>query len=302
MDSQFDSLIIGQPSLDVNTDHTGRTIREIGGAVVYSGFAAAALGRRVCVLPKACGATINLTSLFAAAKNIEVRSLESPQSTSIENIYHTADKERRSCRALSRIEGYKTSEIPEIDAKIYHLAGLMRGDIGGELIEFAEQKAMVAVDVQCLLRRADEATGEMSFHDWPEKLAMLPRIRFLKTDAAEAEILTGLKTESSQDRARAAKMLYDWGAKEIMITHNTEVIIYDGKKLYAEPLKPRNLSGRSGRGDTCFSAYITERLTKDIPEALLTAAALVSLKMEKPGPFNGNRTDVEAYIKEFYQR
>jgi sugar/nucleoside kinase (ribokinase family) len=136
----------------------------------------------------------------------------------------------------------------------------------------------------------------MSFHDWPEKLSMLSKIRFLKTDAAEAEILTG-----SKDRAKAAKMLYDWGAKEIMITHNTEVIIYDGKKIYAEPLKPRNLSGRTGRGDTCFSAYITERLTKDIPEALLTAAALVSLKMEKPGPFNETRAELEAYIKEFYR-
>jgi sugar/nucleoside kinase (ribokinase family) len=296
MNKQFDSLVIGQPSLDINTDYTGHTIRETGGAVVYSGFAAAALGHPVCVLPKANSATINASSLFASAPNIEVRALESPQSTSIENIYHTADKERRSCRALSRIEGYKASEIPDIDAKIYHLAGLMRGDIGGEIIEFAEKKAMVAVDVQCLLRCADETSGEMSFHDWPEKLSMLPRIRFLKTDAAEAEILTG-----SKDRAEAAKILYGWGAKEIMITHNTEVIVYDGKKIYAEPLKPRNLSGRSGRGDTCFSAYITERLTKDISEALLTAAALVSLKMEKPGPFNGSRADVEAYIREFYQ-
>ena len=301
MSRQFDSLIIGQPALDVNTDHLGHTVREIGGAVVYSGFAAAALGHSVCVLPKANSATIDLTSLFAAAKHIEVRPLESLQSTSIENIYHTADKERRSCRALSRIDGYRIPEIPEIDAKIYHLAGLMRGDMGNELIEFAEKKAMAAVDVQCLLRCADETSGEMSYSDWPEKLSMLPRIRFLKTDAAEAEILTGLKTENSKDRAEAARMLYDWGAKEIMITHNTEVIIYDGKKIYTEPLKPRNLSGRTGRGDTCFSAYITERLTKDIPEALLTAAALVSLKMEKPGPFNGTRADVEAYIREFYR-
>jgi len=296
MNKQFDSLIIGQPSLDINTDYTGHTIREIGGAVVYSGFAAAALGHTVCVLPKVNSQTIDTASLFAAAKKIEVRTLKSTQSTSIENIYHTADKERRSCRALSRIDGYKPSEIPEIDAKIYHLAGLMRFDIGNELIEFAARKAMVAVDVQCLLRCADTATGGMSFQDWPEKTSMLPLIHFLKTDAAEAEILTG-----STDRRQAARMLYDWGAKEIMITHNTEVIIYDGNKIYAEPLKPRNLSGRSGRGDTCFSAYITERLTKDIPEALLTAAALVSLKMEKSGPFMGSRADVEAYIKEFYR-
>jgi sugar/nucleoside kinase (ribokinase family) len=295
MSKQFDSLIIGQPSLDVNTDYEGHTVHEIGGAVVYSGFAAAALGHPVCVLPKASSATIDTGAVFAPAKNLTVIKCESPHSTSIENIYHTADKERRSCRALSRIAAYTAAEIPNVDAEIYHLAGLMRGDIGNELIEFAEKKALAALDVQCLLRRADEKTGEMSFHDWPEKKVKLPKIRFLKTDAAEAEILTGLT-----DRAEAAKTLYAWGAKEIMITHNTEVLIYDGKKIYTQPIKARNLSGRSGRGDTCFSSYITERLSRDIDQALLTATALVSLKMEKLGPFTGTRADVEAYIREFY--
>jgi sugar/nucleoside kinase (ribokinase family) len=296
MNHQFDSLIIGQPSLDVNTDHEGNTIREIGGAVVYSGYAAAALGHPTCVLPKANAGTIDVAAVFAGAKNIEVQMLPSPLSTSIENIYHSADKERRTCRALSRISGYKPEEIPPIDSAIYHLAGLMWGDIGNDLIAAAAQKAMVALDVQCLLRRADEKTGEMSFHDWPEKQALLPKIRFLKTDAAEAEILTGLT-----DRREAAKTLYRWGAREVMITHNTEVLVYDGDRIYTQPLKARNLIGRSGRGDSCFSAYITERLRVDIPEALLTAAALVSLKMEKPGPFKGSREDVEAYIKAFYR-
>ncbi|TFG92550.1 MAG: ribokinase, partial [Candidatus Atribacteria bacterium] len=69
---------------------------------------------------------------------------------------------------------------------------------------------------------------------------------------------------------------------------------------YTCPLKPRNLSGRTGRGDTCFSAYITERLDKDIESALLFASALVSLKMERPGPFTGTRDEVKDYIKKHY--
>ena len=85
-----------------------------------------------------------------------------------------------------------------------------------------------------------------------------------------------------------------------MITHNTGVLIYDGKEIYTCPIKSRNLSGRTGRGDTTFASYITERLTQDIPTALRTAAALVSLKMETPGPYLGTRADLDAYIKEFY--
>ena len=135
----------------------------------------------------------------------------------------------------------------------------------------------------------------MVYRDWAEKKEMLPYVRFLKTDAAEAEILTG-----TDDRVAAAKMLYDWGAKEILITHNTEVLVYDGKAVYTCPIKARNLTGRTGRGDTTFAGYINERLTQDIPTALQTATALVSLKMETPGPFKGTRRDVENYIKEFY--
>ena len=46
-----------------------------------------------------------------------------------------------------------------------------------------------------------------------------------------------------------------------------------------------------------FAGYINERLTADIPTALRFATALVSLKMETPGPFTGTRADVDAYLK-----
>ena len=292
---KYDSLILGQISLDINVDHAGNEVREVGGAVVASGFATSALGHPTCVLPKANLSEVDVTSLFARATNVDVVPLASPSCTSIQNVYHTPDKERRTCRAISRINPYRVDELPDVDAAIVHIAGLMRGDFSGDIIEWAAKRAMCAVDVQCLLRCADADEGVMAFHDWPEKQTYLPMIRFLKTDAAEAEILTGLR-----DRREAAKKLHGWGASEIMITHNTEALIYNGEQFYTKPLLPRNLSGRTGRGDTCFSAYITERLTQPIEAALLTACALVSLKMEAPGPFTGSRADVEAYIKAFY--
>ena len=289
---KYATFILGQPSLDVNTDFGGAVIREVGGAVIQSAYAAASLGHQVAVLPK-CADDIDAKSAFAGAENITVFPLRSATSTSISNVYHTADRERRTCRAISRVEPYKAEEIPKVDAPIWHIAGLMYGDFDETIIRYAAQNAKAAVDVQCLLRR-DEG-GEMVFRDWPCKKEILPLISFLKTDAAEAEILTGMS-----DRVAAAKQLHAWGAKEIMITHHNEVLIYDGAEIYTKPLKARNLTGRTGRGDNCFSAYITERLTCEIPQALLSAAALTSLKMETPGPFKGTRADVEAYIKDFY--
>ena len=51
---------------------------------------------------------------------------------------------------------------------------------------------------------------------------------------------------------------------------------------------------------TTFAGYITERQNCSIQEAVTFSAALVSLKMETPGPFMGTREDVLQYIKEFY--
>lgn len=291
--SRFDSLIIGEVARDTNVDYDGATVQAIGGAVYYSGYAAANIGHKIAVLPKAAMAPGALESAFAKAPNVVVYPLPSKASFVTKNVYHTPDRERRTSTVDSVIDPYRTDEIPDIDAKIWHLAGLVGGDIPNEIIPFAARRAMVAIDVQCMLRWVEN--GGMVYRDWAEKREMLPYVRFLKTDAAEAEILTG-----TDDRASAAKMLFDWGAKEILITHNTEVLVYDGEEIYTCPIKARNLSGRTGRGDTTFAGYINERLIHDIPTALRTATALVSLKMETPGPYMGTREDVEAYIREFY--
>ena len=202
---------------------------------------------------------------------------------------------RRQGEALLHLHGrVRSLPLPDIEAKIYHFAGLVYGDFDGPLFAEAAKHGKVAVDVQCLLRHV-EPDKTMAFHDWAEKREYLPCIDYLKTDAAEAEILTGLT-----DRAEAAKLLHSWGAKEVLITHNTEVLAYDGERVYTCPIKARNLSGRTGRGDTTFAGYITERQRAGVEEALLYCTALVSLKMETPGPFQGSREDVENYISEFY--
>lgn len=290
---RFDIMIIGQLSLDINTDFDGRQESVVGGAVLASGFAAEASGARVAVLAKGNRAVADPVRAFAARPAITVFPVDSEKCTSISNTYLTADRERRICKAISHIDPYTPADLPDVPVSIYHIAGLMVGDIPESVIAEAARRSLCAVDVQCLLRR-DEG-GEMLFRDWDQKREVLPMIDFLKTDAAEAETLTGLS-----DRYEAAKLLRSWGAKEIMITHHTEVIVYDGETFYTAPLKPRNLSGRTGRGDTTFAGYLAKRLHEGIDASLLYAAALVSLKMETPGPFMGTQEDVRQYIRAFY--
>ncbi|QOX64505.1 ribokinase [Anoxybacterium hadale] len=291
---EYDTLIIGPVSLDHNIDHQGNEYQEVGGAIVQSGFAASRIGHKTALFTKLNPKDADLEKAFEAS-GAELYWKASERTTSIRNQYFTADKETRECKAIGVCDPFQIEELPDVSTRIYHLAGLIYGDFSSEMIEaLSRQDGKVAVDVQCLLRHA-EPDGSMVFYDWADKTTHLQYIDFLKTDAAEAAILTG-----ETDRVEAAKKLYQWGAKEIMITHNTEVLVYDGKEIFTCPIKARNLSGRTGRGDTCFSGYITERLQKNIPEALLFASALVSLKMETVGPFRGDRADVEEYIKSFY--
>ena len=290
---RYDSFVMGHISIDENI-YQREAVKEIGGAVFYSSCASHSIGHKIGILTKLSRKDIEYLEAFNVPKE-DITALDSRNTTSIRNIYHSADRERRTCTALSVADPFTIDDIPDnIDSQIYHFAGLISGEFNNEMIKYLRNKGKVALDVQGFLRTVGE-NKEMVFKDWKKKKEYLPYIDYLKTDAAEAKIITGTK-----DRKEAAEMLFDWGAKEIMITHNKEVLIYNGKKHYTCPLKPKNLSGRTGRGDTCFSAYITERLNKGIEEALLFATALVSLKMEKPGPFKGTRDEVEDYIKKYY--
>ena len=293
MSKHYDVLVIGPVSLDHNIDYLGNERKEVGGAVVASGFAAARSGNATALFTKLNPADADVEARFAGS-GADLYWSPSKATCSIRNQYFTADKEKRACTSMGVCDPFRFEELPQIDTAIYHFAGLVYGDFDGALFAEASRHGKVAVDVQCLLRHV-EPDKTMAFHDWAEKKQYLPYIDYLKTDAAEAEILTGLS-----DRAEAARLLYSWGAKEVLITHNTEVLAYDGKQIYTCPIKARNLSGRTGRGDTTFAGYITERQRAGVEEALLYCTALVSLKMETPGPFQGTRQDVLDYIREFY--
>ena len=291
----YESIIIGHITEDINIDHEDNSVRICGGAVLYSSASASALGHKVAAVTKLRKQDADRLAQFRLPQE-DIYVSYCDNSTTIRNKYYTADKERRDCVCLSRGTPFTMDDLPaDISGDIYHFAGLIFGDYADGMIEACAKKGAVAVDVQGCLRHADPATGNMYFEDWADKKKLLPFITYLKTDAAEAEILTG-----TADRAEAAKILHSWGAKELLITHTTEVLCYNGKAVYTCPIKARNLSGRTGRGDTTFAAYLTERLHSDPQSALRYATATVSLKMETPGAFGGTRADVEQYLKDFY--
>jgi len=291
---QYDLMIIGPATRDVNIDYTGQENRCVGGAVTFCTPAAMAAGARVFAAVKAAPEDADIMEAFSMPEEDKAL-LPSEKTTLMRNEYFTADRERRRSGCAAQSDPIRPEEIPDVPCRLYHLAGLLYGDFPDALLEDLHGRGMLSADIQGFLRHNEN--GTMNFHDWAQKKKYLPIIDILKTDAAEAEILTGLS-----DRVAAAKQLYSWGSREVLISHNTEMLVYDGKEIYTCPVKARNLSGRTGRGDTTFGAYLACRtMGASIPAALLYATACVSLKMETPGPFRGTRQDVEAYMREFYQ-
>ena len=279
----YDIVMIGHITKDTIII-SGKEKLAVGGAVYYSSIATARSGKRVLVVTRAAREDENLFSEMVD-NGIDFVNLGAPVTTSMECRYNTADMERRKITCTAVAPSYTIEQIPDVNAPIYHLAGLVRGEIPSSLIYQLASRGRIALDVQSILRCNEN--GELIFRDWEDQNKYLSYISYLKTDAAEAEIMTG-----ETNREIAAKMLYSWGAKEVLITHNTGVLVFNGKEFLKKPFNSSNLSGRTGRGDTCFAAYLAWRLSHEIEESIDYAASLTSIKMEIPGAFKGSIQDV----------
>jgi len=85
-----------------------------------------------------------------------------------------------------------------------------------------------------------------------------------------------------------------------VLTHRDGLLVLAGNQFHEAGFYPVELVGRSGRGDTCLSAYAAGRLTRSPAEATIWAAAVTSLKMEAEGPFRRDVREVEALIQTRY--
>jgi sugar/nucleoside kinase (ribokinase family) len=284
----YDIVIIGHVTSDFLT-YKGATSGFIGGGAYFSAFAARRSDVRFCVITKLASKDFGILDGLKK-EGIEVTAIPSLQTTSIENVFETDDVDHRKVRLLSQADPFRPEDIPEMDAKVYSLSGLFVDELPDALIAHLARKGEIALDLQAKLRYSE--AGTFAFKDWPGKEKYLPLVTYLKADNLEAEVATG-----TSDRDEAARIFHDLGAKEVMVTHSSEVILYNGEKMFRAPFNPENLSGRTGRGDTCFISYVCWRRTHGIEESLRYAAALTSLKMEKPGPFLRRQEEVLARMK-----
>ncbi len=279
-----DVAMIGHFAKDKLVYH-GQTERSSGGAVYYGSIALRRMGVSVAVITRLREDDFVLLDELKA-EGVSVFAQPAEQTSGIENTYFTPDMERRICKPLGFAGPFRLEDIPPLEARVFAVVPIIAGEVSLALLKALAQKYSIALDVQGFLRVREG--DDLVLRDWPEKEEGLSYVDFLKLDSAEAEVLTG-KT----DLLEAVQELTAYGPGEIVLTHAQGLLVYADRRSYQAPFTPREIKGRTGRGDTCFAAYLGRRLEASPEEACRFAAAVASLKMEKPGPFRGSIDDIE---------
>jgi sugar/nucleoside kinase (ribokinase family) len=286
----FDLVYIGHYTKDTIVYPDATRVVD-GGAFNYGANVAARLGSRVAVVtrlaPDDWHVVENLEKL-----GVTIFARATPASTCLRLIYPTANLDERTIELTSSAGAFTLEEIAHLDARAFAIGASVRGEVPTEIVAaLAATGARVALDVQGFLRIVRD--GVLVADAWRDKQEVLRYVSVLKTDAVEAELITGEK-----DRRVAARQLAELGPREILLTHSGGVLVfYDGKFAEA-PFVPRALRGRSGRGDTCTSAYLSRRLIAPPEDAVVWAAAVTSLKLENEGVFNRTWEEVEeVYVR-----
>lgn len=288
----YDVLYIGNYTKDTIISPSGTKIVD-GGAVNYAAHAAARLGKKVAVVTRLAKEDQHVVDKFIQA-GIDCHASYSPASTLLKLEYHTLDPDIRTLSVISVAGSIPASDVENIDARAAVIGSSLRGEVGGDVIRaLKEKKMLVAADMQGFVRVLRGA--ELKYEPWDEMPLTLAHVDVVKSDAVEAEFLTG-----ETDIYKAAEFYAGMGAREIVLTHKDGLLIYADRQFHEMSFYPARLDGRSGRGDTCLGTYVAMRLSMSPREAGIWAAAVTSLKMEDPGPFNRSMNEVKALIHDKY--
>ena len=288
----YDVLYIGNYTKDTIISPAGTRIVD-GGAVNYAAHAAARLGFKVAVVTRLAREDERVVEKFTQS-GIDCYVTYTPSSTLLRLEYPTADPDIRTLSVSSVAGPISASHLEGIDARAAVIGSSLRGEVGLDVIRALRDKNMrVAADMQGFVRVLRGL--ELRYEPWAEMQSTLALIDVVKSDAVEAEFLTG-----ETDIHKAAEFYATIGPREIILTHRDGLLIFADGVFYEMSFYSARLDGRSGRGDTCLGTYVAMRLSQTPRQAGIWAAAVTSLKMESPGPFNRSKNDVEALIQEKY--
>lgn len=289
----FDFVSIGAYTKDTIVTRSG-TRQVDGGGYSYAAHAARLADLSVGAVTRLAHEDRRSTELLRNC-GVEVMVYESPKSTLMRLEYPTANVDERILTVTDVADPFEPGHVANVQARAVLVSASIRGEVSYAVLEALRPRArLLGLDVQGFVRILTPE-GRLAYERWPEMSRVLALVDVLKTDAVEAEFLTG-----ESDIHAAARKLAAYGPKEIVLTHKDGLLVLANGECFAQPFRPIELRGRSGRGDTCVGSYLSYRLQGSPKESTRWAAALTSLKLEAEGPVQRTRADVEDLIQRQY--
>ncbi len=292
MTIQADITFIGHMCIDEVHPYQAEVRVAPGSAVLCGALAAARIGCRTAVIARLHPDDEPLLQPLRDA-GVACVLVPAPETSRMEVVHPSADVDEREMRLKQNAGFFVADEIPPLAGRFVHLAGISDREFTLPFMEALKARGVsLSADMQNLVRQVDPATRVVAFRDAPDKRRVVALLDRVKLDVVEAKLLTG-----EDDLETAARQVASWGCPEVVITRADGVLACVRGEVCFERFSNRNVTGRTGRGDTTFAGYMAWRLEHSAPEALKFAAALVSIKMETPGPFAGTRADVLARMR-----
>lgn len=291
MPRSYDITFVGHMCYDEITPFGGQPRIAPGSAVLCGAMVAARCGKQVAAVVKMATAD---ESILGPMKDVGVDCYVIPSAeTTYSRVIHESENVDERRLILAKSAGLiSIDDVPPLQTRCAHLAGISDTEFDMPLMKGLKARGYsLSVDMQSFVRHVTP-DREIAFSDVAAKREIVAMMDKVKLDVVEARILTG-----TEDLEKAALVVESWGCPEIVITHSPGVLARVNGVTYYEKFSNKSMVGRTGRGDTTFAAYLSYRLDHGPAESLKFAAALVSIKMETPGPFQGTMADVLERIR-----
>jgi sugar/nucleoside kinase (ribokinase family) len=294
MSKKYDITFVGHMCYD-EIKHFGQEAKVAPGSAVLCGaMVAARVGKKVAAVVKM---SPDDEEILQPMKDLGIDCYLIPsEETSYNRVVHESENMDERTMTLIKSAGLiDIKDVPELDSTCVHLAGISDTEFDMALMKGlkARNYPSLSVDMQSFVRHINPVTKNHEYSDVADKKEIAAMMDKLKLDVLEAKLVTG-----TDDLEKAAIIIESWGCSDIMITQSEGVLARVDGRTYYEKFSNSNVSGRTGRGDTTFVAYLAHRLDHGIAESVKFAAALVSIKMETPGPFSGTLDEVYKRMKE----
>jgi sugar/nucleoside kinase (ribokinase family) len=294
MSKKYDITFVGHMCYD-EIKHFGQEAKVAPGSAVLCGaMVAARVGKKVAAVVKMSPKD---EEILQPMKDLGIDTYLIPaEETSYNRVVHESENMDERTMTLIKSAGLiNIKDVPELDSTCVHLAGISDTEFDMALMKGLKTRnyPSLSVDMQSFVRHIDPVTKNHEYSDVADKKEIAAMMDKLKLDVMEAKLLTG-----TDDLEKAAIIIESWGCSNIMITQSEGVLARVDGNTYYEKFSNSNVSGRTGRGDTTFVAYLSHLLDHGVAESLKFAAALVSIKMETPGPFSGTLEEVYKRLEE----